>query len=167
MAEIVLARVDTKLIHTAQAKDWMEQMGVQRAVIIDDDLKNDPFVQSVFQRQIPQGVHLLIVGTEQAAGAYQFNGMGIGRVALFFREIKAAWAAKSRGLKIAALQVARTKQKQDTLEIIPEVYLDETNALRIKHLEDTGTEVYFQNALSDKKIRSEEKIKNFFPEIYK
>ena len=161
MAEIVLSRVDSRLIHTQQAREWMQRCGAERIVVIDDGLKNDPFVFSAFQQQIPRGIRLMIVGIDQAADAYGLNAMGDGKVALFFKDIQAAYEAAERGLGMPSLQVARSEKKKYSREILPDIFITETEALLLKHMEDRGIDVYFQDETAGEKTQAGEILKKF------
>lgn len=58
MAEIVLARIDDRLIHGQVMTAWLQYSGGNHIVIVDDETAEDSFLKSVLSMSIPIGVKL-------------------------------------------------------------------------------------------------------------
>lgn len=58
MAEIVLARIDDRLIHGQVMTAWLQYSGGNHIVIVDDETAEDEFLKSVLSMSIPSGIKL-------------------------------------------------------------------------------------------------------------
>lgn len=67
MAEIVLARIDDRLIHGQVMTAWMQYVGGNHIVIIDDETAADDFLKSVIEMAVPREIKLDIYCCAEAA----------------------------------------------------------------------------------------------------
>ncbi|WP_332237373.1 PTS sugar transporter subunit IIB [Sporolactobacillus sp. KGMB 08714] len=64
MSQIVLARVDDRLIHGQVMTAWLQFTGANHIVIIDDVTANDEFLKSVMEMSIPRSIKFNIFNTD-------------------------------------------------------------------------------------------------------
>lgn len=57
---IVLNRVDERLIHGQVLASWAKRLQVREILVIDDQLANDPFAETVFTMALPSNINLKI-----------------------------------------------------------------------------------------------------------
>lgn len=67
MGQIVLTRIDDRLVHGQVMTAWLNYTSGNRIVIVDDAVANDPFMKSVLEMVIPPGIKLDICGIESGA----------------------------------------------------------------------------------------------------
>lgn len=67
MAKIVLARVDDRLIHGQVMTAWLQYVGANHIIIIDDETASDDFLKSVIQMSVPREIKLNIYHCSEAA----------------------------------------------------------------------------------------------------
>ena len=67
MKNIVLARVDDRLIHGEVVSVWTPSLGVNRIVIADDGVAADKFNSRVIKALAPQGVKVNVCTVDDAA----------------------------------------------------------------------------------------------------
>lgn len=67
MARIVLARIDDRLIHGQVMTAWMQFVGGNHIVIVDDETAADPFLKSVLEMAVPREIKLDVFGCDAAA----------------------------------------------------------------------------------------------------
>ncbi len=70
----VLSRVDDRLIHGQVVIGWGRPLGVQRILLIDDDVAANDWEQDLYRMAVPEGVTIEFAGTAAAAarlGAWQ------------------------------------------------------------------------------------------------
>ncbi|MGX7417416.1 PTS system mannose/fructose/N-acetylgalactosamine-transporter subunit IIB [Carnobacterium gallinarum] len=66
MANIVLTRVDSRLIHGQVVTKWLQQSAANEIFVVSDELENDEFLQSIYVMAAPPGVEVKIYGVESA-----------------------------------------------------------------------------------------------------
>lgn len=71
MAKIVLARIDDRLIHGQVMTAWLQYVGANHIVIIDDETASDDFLKSVIEMAVPREIKLSIYHCEEATKKIQ------------------------------------------------------------------------------------------------
>ena len=59
MAEIVLCRIDSRLIHGQVMTKWVNQVQANKIVVISDELAADDFLRSIYLMAAPSGVEVI------------------------------------------------------------------------------------------------------------
>ncbi|MEO1769123.1 PTS sugar transporter subunit IIB [Candidatus Enterococcus ferrettii] len=67
MGEIVLARIDDRLIHGQVMTAWLQFTGGNHIVIVDDATAGDEFTKSIMSMAVPNGIKLSILGIADGA----------------------------------------------------------------------------------------------------
>lgn len=67
MSQIVLARVDDRLIHGQAMTAWLQYTDGNHIVIIDNGTAQDSFLQTVMKMSVPQGIAFSVF--DETAGA--------------------------------------------------------------------------------------------------
>ena len=71
MKNIVLARVDDRLIHGEVVSVWTPSLNVNRIIVVDDEVAADKFNKRVIKALAPNGVKVNVYGTEKGADILQ------------------------------------------------------------------------------------------------
>ena len=66
MRNIVLARIDDRLIHGQVVTSWVKHTNATSIVIVDDPLTKNTFMQRLLRAAAPQGISVEILGREDA-----------------------------------------------------------------------------------------------------
>lgn len=66
MRNVVLARIDERLLHGQVCTKWMQATHANVIVLADDDLVNDKFTCKIFMGMKPAGTELQILTVDQA-----------------------------------------------------------------------------------------------------
>jgi len=66
MRNVVLTRIDDRLIHGQIVTAWVKQTNGNRIVIVDDPLTKDTFMQRLLKAAAPPGISVDILTTENA-----------------------------------------------------------------------------------------------------
>ncbi|GAA2916962.1 PTS sugar transporter subunit IIB [Enterococcus pseudoavium] len=67
MGEIVLARIDDRLIHGQVMTAWVQFTSGNHIVIVDDATAGDEFTKSIMSMAVPNGIKLSILGVDDGA----------------------------------------------------------------------------------------------------
>ena len=69
MRNVVLARIDDRLIHGQVVTGWMKVTNGNKIYIVDDKLKQDAMMQMVLKTAAPMGTKVFIQSVEEAVEA--------------------------------------------------------------------------------------------------
>lgn len=68
---IVLVRIDDRLIHGQVMTSWLNYLGANKIMIIDDGVAQDPFVKSVLKTCVPANIKMATFTVDKAAERLQ------------------------------------------------------------------------------------------------
>lgn len=66
MKNIVMCRIDDRLIHGQVVTAWVKQLEVNDIVIVDDALAKDVFLQKIMKASAPTGVSISVLPVKKA-----------------------------------------------------------------------------------------------------
>jgi mannose/fructose/N-acetylgalactosamine-specific phosphotransferase system component IIB len=118
MKNIVLARVDDRLIHTEILTLWVPEVRANRIIIVDDVVAKDKFRSKVIKEMAPQGLIIHVYGidraTEKLKEAPSFDGERVIVIA------ESNEGSRSISLISEVWEfVENVKQLQEELRVIP------------------------------------------------
>lgn len=64
MQNLVLTRIDDRLIHGQVMTKWLKETGAQNVVIVDDATSNNDFMINVFEQAVPEDIGIGIFNKE-------------------------------------------------------------------------------------------------------
>ena len=64
MSEIVLTRIDDRLIHGQVMTAWVKKTRANQILIIDDEVANDEFMSEILKMSAPNGIDIVVKGLE-------------------------------------------------------------------------------------------------------
>lgn len=144
MRNVVLARVDDRLIHGEVVTAWIPTMRATRILIIDDEVAADPFNVRVVKALAPEGTKCFVYTVEKGAEKLMVPGLPDERLLLlaktpttFARLIKAGVPLKEVNLGGAGIRGERKP-------FINNVSLDPQEVLSCEEMQDAGCRVYYQ-----------------------
>lgn len=66
MSEIVLTRIDDRLIHGQVMTAWVKKTRANQILIIDDEVAKDEFMREVLKMSAPKGIDIVVKGLADA-----------------------------------------------------------------------------------------------------
>lgn len=161
MKNIVLARVDDRLIHTEILTLWVPEVRANRIIIVDDVVAKDKFRSKVIKEMAPQGLIIHVYGidraTEKLKEAPSFDGERVIVIAespLVFEELI------KRGVKINQLNIGGMGIRGERKAVARRVACDTMEMEAIHELIKKHVHVYFQTVPT----RSSEEAKKYIKE---
>lgn len=143
MAEIVLTRVDFRLIHGQVVAAWNKEVQAAKIVIIDDTLAGDPLMSTIYTTAAPPGVKVKIYDFEKAKRLWDKNQFGeSGRVMVLFRNLESCMKAFESGIDLKKVQIGGIPSSPERKIIDKQVFMGETEINIIKKLKtEFSTEI--------------------------
>ncbi len=144
MRNVVLARVDDRLIHGEVVTAWTPTMRANRIIIVDDDVAKDEFNVRVVKALAPNGTKVFVYDVEKAADRLMRPGKDGERIIVlaktpitFDRLIKA-------GVPIKEVNLGGAGIRNERKPFINNVALDPQEVLACESMQNAGCRVYYQ-----------------------
>ena len=144
MENVLLVRIDDRLIHGQVITRWLTQYQINEIVTIDTALSKDAFMQEVFKMAAPKGVKITIVNVEDAVKRQQEGAFDKNRVMVLFKGVAELNAAVQAGLKLEKVQIGGLGGGPGRKAVNNAITLDRADADTLLELEKMGIEIYFQ-----------------------
>ena len=138
-------RVDDRLIHGQVQTSWIREFQINRIIIIDDNVVNDPITMSILKIAKPPHVDLVVCGTDRALDllakdAKQENA----RTLVIFKTITTADVLVKQGLEIPSMVIGPSSGKEGTVQMAKNTYFSPEEVEAARDLNDRQVDVRFQ-----------------------
>lgn len=164
MGELVLTRVDERLIHGVICVTWAPNVNANKIIAVDDITASDDFLSSIM-KSCATNVEADILSVDQAVAAWKDNQFGDGRILLIFKYIKDAIAAYEKGLEFSPLQLGWITSSAGRERINQALNLSADEVALLRKLEkDHGVPVKVQYSPQFESISLKEALKGKFKE---
>ncbi|WP_066496313.1 PTS system mannose/fructose/N-acetylgalactosamine-transporter subunit IIB [Abyssisolibacter fermentans] len=150
MAEIVLCRIDSRLIHGQVVTKWVNQAGANRIIVISDMLASDPFMKNVYLMAAPPNVKVDCYGINEACEEWKSDKFGLGNVLILFGDLKSLKLAWEKGFSVERIQVGGLGGGPNRKTVFQNITLDDADVKRLEELDGKNVEIYFQTIPEDK-----------------
>ncbi|MDD5712883.1 MAG: PTS sugar transporter subunit IIB [Smithellaceae bacterium] len=158
-ADIVLVRVDNRLVHGQIIEAWVPHTKAARIVVADDSVADDFFRETVIRMAVPKGVEVNVFSVEEFARGHVY-GVGNGkRTIVLFSTIADALEAYRLGFAFEKLNVGNVYSEACLKKCSSSVFLGREDICNIKRLLENKVEVELKRVPRDKPIDIKEAIK--------
>ncbi|ACZ10697.1 Fructose-specific phosphotransferase enzyme IIB component [Sebaldella termitidis] len=161
MAELVLTRIDSRLIHGQVVTKWVGQSGANRIIVVSDELVNDEFMKNIYLMAAPPSVKVDVYGTEEAGKLWKEDQFGTGKVLLLFPSLAVLRQTLDAGLEVGKLQVGGLGGGPSRKVVFQNITLDDKDVEILKELAGKGVDIIFQTIPEDKPQKFEEILKKY------
>jgi mannose/fructose/sorbose-specific phosphotransferase system IIB component len=149
---IVLARIDDRLIHGQVATIWSKHTKCQRILVCNDDVKKDLIRKTLLEQVAPPGIKSNVVGIDEAIRAYFNPKHQDDRVLFLFTNPTDVLRMVEGGVAIKSVNIGGMSFKEGKKQITHVVSVDDTDIEAFKKLSEKGIELEIRKISSDSKI---------------
>ncbi|WP_447886855.1 PTS system mannose/fructose/N-acetylgalactosamine-transporter subunit IIB [Serratia fonticola] len=161
MANIVLCRIDSRLIHGQVVTKWVGQSQANRIAVVSDELEADPFMKSIYLMAAPPNVKVDCYGNQSFAAAWWENQLGEGNVLVLFPNLVTVQQAVVDGFDVKNIQVGGLGGGPNRKAVFQNITLDEADVAILRDLQQRGVTVFFQTIPEDKPQALADILKKF------
>jgi D-glucosaminate-specific PTS system IIB component len=162
MANIVLVRVDFRLIHGQVITKWRKVFNVTKCIIVDNDLVKDEFLSKIYVSAAPSDMKVKIYDEDKAVRIWEKNQFGEGNVLLLFNNVGGCFRLAERGVKFPSVQLGGLPASFERKTVAEAVAINsEEMDLLTKIQHDFNVNVYAQVTPEKVKVNFGEITKNF------
>ena len=149
MAEIVLCRIDSRLIHGQVVTKWVNQSGADKIVVVSDELAKDEFMLEIYALAAPPGVKVECYGQEDAAARWSSEKFGGGKVLLLLPNLESMKRLYGLGIEVKDIQIGGLGGAPNRKVVFQNITLDDADVETLKYLQGKGVNAVFQTIPED------------------
>jgi PTS system mannose-specific IIB component/fructoselysine and glucoselysine-specific PTS system IIB component len=142
---IVLVRVDDRLIHGQVVVGWVQALGVQRIVLVDDEVRANEWERELYRLSVPPGLAVDFASVDEAVELVeQWNGERQ-RTILLVGEVDTIVLLCGRTEHIRKVNVGGVHDGTTRSQRLSYVYLSDEEVQQLRALSEAGVEVTAQD----------------------
>lgn len=151
---IVLNRVDERLVHGQILTSWVRKLRVQQILVVDDQLVSDPVMETVLAMSLPPDVQLKILDVARGSSFIAANQNGSGPdTILLMRNPAVANRLWELGYHFKSLNIGGMAAGLSRRHLRRSIYASEEEINLFRMFQENGAEVYIQVVSAETKIR--------------
>lgn len=144
MRNIVLARVDDRLIHGEVVMGWVPAMRITRIIIVDDALAANPFATRALQALVPPNMKCYVYTEEKAVDRLMADGPRGERLLLLVKTPLTLQALVEAGLPLQECNLGCVGIDTGRRPLFKNISLSRQEVLALDALQKQGCEPYYQ-----------------------
>jgi PTS system mannose-specific IIB component/fructoselysine and glucoselysine-specific PTS system IIB component len=143
---IVLFRVDDRLIHGQVVIGWGRPLGIDRIVLVDDQVSTTPWEQDLYRMAVAPEMDVRFVTVGEAAVRLREWQEGAGRVLVLTGDLDtmAALYAAAPGV-VRHINLGGVHHRPGRRERLPYLYLTDEELRSLQALEQAGADISAQD----------------------
>lgn len=161
MAEIVLCRIDSRLIHGQVMTKWVNQSQANRIVVVSDKLAEDPFMLEIYLLSAPAGVKIDCYRLKDTVEKWNENKFGDGRVLLLLPDLKSMKEVFDGGITVNQIQVGGLGGAPNRKVVFQNITLDDADVETLTYLKKKGADIIFQTIPEDTPMNLDNVLKKY------
>lgn len=161
MAELVLCRIDSRLIHGQVMTKWVNQSQANKIVVVSDELAADEFMLEIYLLSAPAGVKVECYGKEEAVSRWKEDRYGKGKVLLLLPNVGSMRDLYDAGIEVRDIQVGGLGGGPNRKVVFQNITLDDHDVENLEYLKSKDVKVIFQTIPEDVPQSLEAMIKKY------
>ena len=149
MAEIVLCRIDSRLIHGQVMTKWVNQSGANKIVVVSDELAKDPFMMEIYLLAAPRDVKVNCYTRKDAIESWNADQFGGGKMLLLLPNLKTMKEVYDGGIRVTDIQVGGLGGAPNRKVVFQNITLDDADVEILTELQQKGVKIIFQTIPED------------------
>lgn len=150
MENLLLVRIDDRLIHGQVMTAWMKTLPAQEIIVVDDRVAKDEFMLFVLQNAAPKGVKVVALSEEEAVKRLQ-EGLKVPSYILAKSPVSLKSLVEA-GIDIKAVNIGGMGMRQGRTVIYKNVSADEEERACIREFLEKEIDVAIQIIPSEKRF---------------
>lgn len=146
---ILLSRIDERLIHGQVMTRWITGLYITRIILIDDTIAKDDFMVDVLLLSAPVGVEVKVMTVDDAVKFIAVDDSSA-KTMLLFKDIRYVKALSDAGFLVPRLDIGNIGSSPIRKGVTREVFMSPEEQAMAKELCEKGMYIYIQKLPSDK-----------------
>lgn len=151
MLNIVLTRIDDRLIHGQVATAWSKVTKANRIIVVDDEVAKDSFMDMVLKSAAPSSLSVDVLTVNDATKVINSDDTGE-RVIILVKTPLTVLSLINAGVDIKELNLGGIGARQGRKQFYKNISISEEERTAFKELIDKGVNVFLQIVPDAKQI---------------
>ena len=140
MGKLNMVRVDFRMVHGQIVAKWIKFRPVDRLILADDSLVDDPFMGDIYRMAVPdREVDIVKLGDVQTAIDRKND-----TVLLIFKDVASAYTVYKNGLQLPELNVGAVQNSAQRKAVVQGVALTVEEYEKLSEMKAEGVNVFLQ-----------------------
>ena len=140
MGKLNMVRVDYRMVHGQIVAKWIKFRPVDRLILADDSLVDDPFMGDIYRMAVPdREVDIVKLGDVQTAIDRKNDSM-----LLIFKDVASAYTVYKNGLQLPELNVGAVQNSAQRKAVVQGVALSVEEYEKLSEMKAEGVNVFLQ-----------------------
>ena len=140
MGKLNMVRVDYRMVHGQIVAKWIKFRPVDRLILADDSLVDDPFMGDIYRMAVPdREVDIVKLGDVQTAIDRKND-----TVLLIFKDVASAYTVYKNGLQLPELNVGAVQNSAQRKAVVQGVALTVEEYEKLSEMKEEGVNVFLQ-----------------------
>jgi mannose/fructose/N-acetylgalactosamine-specific phosphotransferase system component IIB len=149
---IVLARIDDRLIHGQVVTSWVKQTNANRIIIVDNPLTKDVFMQRLLKAAAPSGISVSILTTEDAVKFLKGDPAAGENIIILVKVPEAIEALIDGGVVLDKVILGGMGAKEGRSRFNKNVSASSKEVECIKRILEKGVSMYYQMVPNERAV---------------
>ena len=160
---IVLVRVDSRLVHGQILEAWVPFAKAQCIIVVDDKVAGDSFFETVIRMAVPSDMEVIIASVDDFVQDYTFTHGSGKKTIVLFSNVADACEAFNRGFRFDRLNIGNVYNNEYKVCCSSSVFLCEDEITTLERLlKETGVFVELQRVPKGRAINIKEALKDYW-----
>lgn len=149
---LILARVDDRLIHGQVAIGWVKATATEQIIVANDKVAGDALQRSLMELAAPPVLGVTICRVDELAEVLRNPGLDGKRTIVLFATPQDVLAAVDRGVKLSQLNVGGMRFQPGKQQIMKSISLDENDIDCFRRLMGKSIKIQVQMVPTDEAV---------------
>lgn len=150
--EVVLCRVDDRLIHGQVMTSWLNATGANKIMIVDDETSQNPFLKSVFKSAVPANVKVGVFNEAKAVDRLIKGFKPTDRVIVLAKYPQTFLSLVERGASLRQVIIGGMGAREDRSRLYRNISASQDERAALRALVDEGVDVAIQILADDAQV---------------
>jgi PTS system N-acetylgalactosamine-specific IIB component len=147
MPNIVLTRIDNRLIHGQVATQWTSSVGANLLLVANDAVANDPMRQGLMKMACPAQASTRFFSIEKTC-AIIHKAADSQKIAIICETPQDVLALVEGGVPIKSCNIGNMHMSEGKRQVATSVAVDDADVEAFRRLQNLGVELYIQRVPS-------------------
>ncbi|EGO65939.1 mannose/fructose/sorbose PTS transporter subunit IIB [Acetonema longum] len=148
---IVLARIDDRLIHGQVVTTWAKETKCERMIVCNDEISQDPIRKTLLIQVAPPGITASVVDIDKAIRVYKNPKYAETRALLLFTNPTDVLRLVEGGVGIKSVNIGGMSFREGKRQITKAISVNEQDVQAFQALHNRGVELEIRKVTSDSK----------------
>lgn len=156
--EIVLSRIDDRLIHGQVATIWSKETGCNRIIVVSDEVAKDTLRKSLLVQVAPPGIKAHVLTIDKMVEIYKNPKYNSFKSLLLFTNPTDVLRIVEGGVDIKTVNIGGMSYKEGKKQITSAVSVNDEDIESFKKLDAKGIELEIRKVTTDSKTNLMSKL---------